>query len=99
SHTVGGHYNVPHGVANAIILPAVMEYNALAAPEQFARIAAHMGGQPSGDRQADAAAAVRLVRDLSKRVGIPPTLSAVNVPREGIPLLAADAMKSGNIAI
>lgn len=99
SHTVGGHYNVPHGVANAIILPAVMEYNAPAAPEQFARIAAHLGHQPTGDVRADAAAAVARVRALSQQVGIPPTLSAVKVPREGIPLLAADAMKSGNIAI
>jgi hypothetical protein len=48
---------------------------------------------------ADAAAAVTRVRRLSERIGIPPSLAAVKVPPEGIPALAADAMKSGNIPL
>lgn len=99
SHPVGGHFNVPHGVANAIILPTVMDYNAAATPEKFARIAERLGHQRSGNDGQDAAAAVRLTRQLSERVGIPASLSAVGVPREGIPALAADAMQSGNVAI
>jgi alcohol dehydrogenase len=99
AHPVGGHYNVPHGVANAIILPVVMDYNAPAVPVKFARIAEHLGHQSSGDAGRDAAAGVQLVRRLAERVGIPPSLSAVNVPREGIAALATDAMRSGNIAI
>jgi alcohol dehydrogenase len=99
SHPVGGHFNVPHGVANAIILPVVMSYNVPAAPAKFARIAAALGYRPTGDDAADAAAAETLVRRLSERVGIPPSLSAVKVPADGIPALVADAMKSGNIPI
>jgi alcohol dehydrogenase len=99
SHPVGGHFNVPHGVANAIILPAVMDYNAPFAPAKFARIAERLGHHSSGDEAQDAVAAVQLVRRLSERVGIPPSLGAVNVPRDGIPALATDAMQSGNIAI
>lgn len=99
SHPVGGHFDVPHGVANAIILPVVMDYNAPAAPGRFAALAERLGHRRSGDDAADAAAAVQSVRRLSERVGIPPTLSAVRVPREGIPALAADAMKSGNIPL
>ncbi len=99
SHPVGGHFNVPHGVANAIILPVVMDYNASAAPSKFADIAVRLGRHPTGNDAADASAAVTLVRRLSERVGIPPTLSAVGVTREGIPALAADAMKSGNIPL
>jgi alcohol dehydrogenase len=99
AHPVGGHFNVPHGVANAIILPVVMSYNAPAAAAKYARIAAAMGHRGSGNEAQDAAAAVTLVRQLSERIGIPASLSAVNVPRAGIPALAADAMQSGNIAI
>ena len=99
SHPVGGHFNVPHGVANAIVLPVVMDYNAAAAADKFAIVAEALGHRPTGNVVADAAAAVTFVRQLSERIGIPPTLSAVGVPREGIPALAADAMKSGNIPI
>jgi alcohol dehydrogenase len=99
SHPVGGHFNVPHGVANAIILPVVMDYNAPFAAAKFARIAESLGHRLSGNDGQDAAAAVQLVRRLSERVGIPPSLGAVHVPRDGIPALAADAMQSGNIAI
>ena len=99
AHPVGGHFNVPHGVANAIILPVVMDYNASAAPAKYARIAEQMGHHSTGNDAEDAAAAATLVRRLAERVGIPPSLSAVNVPRDGIPALAGDAMQSGNIAI
>lgn len=99
SHPVGGHFNVPHGVANAIILPTVMDYNAAAAPTKFAAIAERLGHHSRGNEARDAAASVTLVRQLSEQIGIPGSLSAVNVPRAGIPALAADAMQSGNIAI
>ncbi len=99
SHPVGGWYNVPHGVANAIILPYVMEFNLPAATQKFADIAAAMGHAPTSDFTTDAAAAITLVRQLSSRIGIPSSLRAVGVPEEGLPTLAADAMKSGNVPL
>jgi alcohol dehydrogenase class IV len=99
SHPAGGRYNVPHGVANAIILPTVMEWNAPAAPEKFARVAHMLGHELTGNAQHDALASVTLVRQLSTRVGIPEKLSLVGVPASGIPALATDAMKSGNVGI
>lgn len=98
AHPVGGHFDVPHGVANAIILPTVMDYNASTDPARFAAIAERLGHRGSGKVAQDAAAAVTLVRQLAERIGIPGSLGAVNVPRAGIPVLAADAMQSGNIA-
>ncbi|MCL4545527.1 MAG: iron-containing alcohol dehydrogenase [Chloroflexi bacterium] len=99
SHPVGGWFNVPHGVANAIILPTVMEFNLPAASQKFADIAVAMGHHATGDTDRDARAAVELVRKLSKSIGIPESLRAVGIPEEGLPALAADAMKSGNVAL
>lgn len=48
AHTLSGFYDTPHGIANAIMLPWVMEYNATACPERFAHIAAAMGKPVSG---------------------------------------------------
>lgn len=100
SHPVGGHFDVPHGVANAIILPYVMEYNLAASAERFANIATGLGCDVAGKSQADAAKmAVDAVRTLSRRIGIPERLSEVGVTTDRIHLLATDAMKSGNIPI
>ena len=100
SHAVSGHHGTPHGVANAIILARVMAYNRMGCPERFGDIAAAMGEDVEGLAPMDAAdLAVAAVRDLSRDVGIPETLTEVDVPLEGIPEMAEDAMKSGNIQV
>lgn len=100
SHAVGGHYGVPHGIANAILLPYVMAYNAAAVPTKFAEIARLMGEPVDGRSAAEAAMlAVAAVRRLCAEIGIPATLREVGVEVARIPALAADAMKSGNIAV
>ncbi|MDA0748341.1 MAG: iron-containing alcohol dehydrogenase [bacterium] len=100
SHTVGGHYGVPHGVANAILLPRVMNFNRIACPEAFGRIAEAMGEDIVGLSPIDAAdLAIEAVQCLSTDVGIPDKLSDVGAKPEGIPILAEDAMKSGNVHI
>ena len=100
SHAVGGHYGVPHGVANAILLTRVMDFNKVACPERFADIAAALGENIDGLSHVEAAdVAVEAVKALAAEVGIPGTLSEVGVPPEGISVLAEDAMKSGNIRI
>lgn len=100
AHAVGAYYGVPHGVANAVLLPYVMEYNAVAVPAKFARVARLMGESVDGFTDSEAAAvAVAAVRRLNADVGIPARLRQLGVKADSIPMMAADAMKSGNIPI
>ncbi|MSS72697.1 MAG: iron-containing alcohol dehydrogenase [Candidatus Latescibacteria bacterium] len=100
SHPVGGHFGVPHGVANAIILTRVMAYNLMASPQKFAEVARALGEPVEGLTTMEAAeASVEAVYRLGQDVGIPDGLAGVGVKQEAIPTLAEDAMKSGNVLI
>ena len=101
AHPLGALYDTPHGVANAIILPTVMEYNAPATGEKYREIARAMGvqGVDSMTQEEYRKAAIDAVRKLSEDVGIPADLKAI-VKEEDIPFLAQsaydDACKPGN---
>ncbi len=101
AHPLGALYNTPHGVANAIILPTVMEYNAPATGDKYKYIAKAMGveGTESMSQDEYRKAAVDAVRKLSSDVGIPENLKEI-VKREDIPFLAKsafdDACRPGN---
>lgn len=100
SHPVSGHYDVPHGIANAILLPHIMDFNRMACPTKFADIAVALGENIEGlDDMEAATCAVRAAKMLGQDVGIPPTLSEAGATMEGILTMAEDAMKSGNIPI
>ena len=79
AHPLGALYNTPHGVANAIILPTVMEYNAEATGDKYKYIAKAMGveGTESMTREEYRKAAVDAVKKLSKDVGIPADLKEI----------------------
>lgn len=101
AHPLGALYDTPHGVANAIILPAVMEYNAEATGEKYREIARAMGveGVDAMSQEEYRKAAVDAVKKLSADVGIPVDLKEI-VKREDIPFLAQsaydDACRPGN---
>ncbi len=101
AHPLGALYDTPHGIANAIILPVVMEYNAEATGDKYKYIAAAMGveGTESMSVEEYRAAAINAVKQLSADVGIPADLKEI-VKREDIPFLAesayADACRPGN---
>lgn len=101
AHPLGALYDTPHGVANAIILPTVMEYNAPATGEKYRDIAKAMGVTGVDDMSLEDArkAAVDAVRKLSQDVGIPADLSEI-VKREDLDFLAQsaydDACRPGN---
>ena len=101
AHPLGALYDTPHGVANAIILPTVMEYNAPATGEKYRDIARAMGvqGVDSMTQEEYRKAAIDAVRKLSEDVGIPADLKAI-VKEEDIPFLAQsaydDACRPGN---
>ncbi len=94
AHPLGAVYDTPQGVANAIILPTVMEYNAEATGEKYREIARAMGveGVDSMTQEEYRKAAVDAVKKLSQDVGIPATLTEVGVKEEDIPFLAQSAM-------
>lgn len=93
AHPLGAVYNTPHGVANAIILPIVMEYNAESTGEKYENIARVMGVEGTEDMSAEEyrKAAVQAVKDLAKEVGIPENLKGI-VEEKDIPFLAESAM-------
>ena len=101
AHPLGALYDTPHGVANAIILPTVLEYNAPATGEKYREIARAMGvqGVDSMTQEEYRKAAIDAVRKLSEDVGIPADLKAI-VKEEDIPFLAQsaydDACRPGN---
>ncbi|MDI3535147.1 MAG: hypothetical protein PWQ82_1512 [Thermosediminibacterales bacterium] len=98
AHPLGGMFNIPHGIANAILLPYVMKFNLVANPEKFARIAKVMGENIEGLNEREAAEkALQAVIKLSTDVGIPTNLKEVGMDPSKIDKLAADSMKSGNV--
>ncbi len=100
SHPLGAHFDVPHGVANAVLLPYVMAWNLPACRQTYPQIAAALG-EDTGARSAEGAAerAVDAVQRLSRAVGIPPRLRDLGVTTSAIPQMATDAMKSGNVLV
>ena len=100
SHPVTSYVGTPHGVANAILLPYVMEYNAIGAGQRIVEIGRALSNDnPQMMWNASAQMGIQAVRALSRDVGIPETLGEVGVTEEHVAAIAADAMKSGNIAI
>ncbi len=91
AHTLGAHYDTPHGVACAMMLPIVMEYNKEYTGERFREIAKAMGvqGVDSMSQAEYRKAAIDAVRQLSKDVGIPEKLDKIK--EEDLDVLAADA--------
>lgn len=101
AHPLGALYDTPHGVANAIILPTVMEYNAEATGDKYKYIAQAMGVKGTENMSVEEyrKAAVDAVKKLSEDVGIPKDLKDI-VKKEDIPFLAQsaydDACRPGN---
>ena len=100
AHPLGALYDTPHGIANAIILPTVMEYNAPYTGEKYKHIAEAMGVDTTGmDQETYRKAAIDAVKQLSTDVGIPADLKEI-VKEEDLDFLSesafADACRPGN---
>ena len=93
AHPLGAIFDIPHGVANALLLPIVMEFNMPAAIEKYGEIAKAMGVYKQGMTPDEAAqAAVDAVRELAVRVGIPQHLAELGIKEGDLPRLAEAAM-------
>ena len=94
AHPLGAFYDTPHGIANAVILPYVMEYNAEATGEKYREIARVMGVENVDNMSQEEyrKAAIDAVKKLSEDVGIPKTLREIGVKEEDLKALAESAM-------
>lgn len=94
AHQLGGVYDLPHGVCNAMLLPYVEEENAKYVPEKFRNIAKAIGCEVAGKSDKECADfVVEAIKALSKEVGIPSKLSELGVNEVDLDLLAENAMK------
>lgn len=94
AHQLGGFYDLPHGVCNALLLPHVQTYNAQVVPARLADVAKAMGidiTAMSDDQGAKAA--IDAIKQLSTAVNIPANLTELGVKAEDIPTLADNALK------
>jgi alcohol dehydrogenase len=111
SHPVSAFFNVPHGVANAVLFPAVAEYNAIADNGKYRKIYNYISPVQVSESEFEPKMLVRAIRELCNDISIPENLTKAiqNAGRDSnitveeikskIPLMAEDAMKSGNIAV
>ena len=94
AHQLGGFYNLPHGVCNAVLLPHVQVFNSKVAAARLRDCAAAMGVNVTGKNDAEGAeACINAIRELAKKVNIPAGLRDLNVKEEDIPVLATNALK------
>jgi alcohol dehydrogenase len=99
AHPLGGFFNVPHGVANAVLLPTVLEYNALADNGRYEVIYNYIkSGRGGGDRFTPDVL-VDEVKRLCASFNIPKNLTEVGVTVDKIHEMSVDAMKSGNVLV
>lgn len=111
SHPVSAFFDVPHGVANAVLLPVIAEYNAIADHGRYLTIYNDISLVPAYEKDFKPAMLVSAIRELCTDIGIPENLTIAinNASKTGevtkeeieskIEAMAADAMKSGNIAV
>ena len=99
SHPVSAFFHVPHGVANAILLPTIVEYNALADNGKYLKIYNYISRTPVLENEFEPLMLVELLKNLNAQLEIPASLSEVGVTADKFDVMADDAMKSGNIAV
>ncbi len=97
AHQLGGLYDMPHGVANAMLLPHVEKYNLISNPQKFADIAEFMGENIQGLSVMEAAEkAIDAMFRLSTDIGIPTSLKEMGIKEEDFEYMAEMALKDGN---
>jgi len=93
AYPLGGHYHIPHGLSNSLVLPSVLEFNAPLANALYAELADVVIGAPvAGGAEAKTAALIAALRQLIDDVALPATLQQAGVQEHDLEMLAADAM-------
>ena len=101
AYPIGGHFHVPHGLSNALVLPYVLRFNAEVAPTPYAQIApfAFPELEKIKNETERANAFCDSMAALSKRCGLQQTLREMNIPRDFLPRLASDAMNQSRLLV
>ncbi|MBE6003804.1 MAG: iron-containing alcohol dehydrogenase [Lachnospiraceae bacterium] len=99
SHPVSAYFDVPHGVANAILLPTVVEFNAQADKGKYIDIYRAVSGKSIDRNEFSPEMLVEFLKNLNLSLCIPADLKEVGVDKDKFDAMADDAMKSGNIAV
>lgn len=100
SHTLGGVFNIPHGVANAALLPYVMEFNLPACPGRMKEIAEALGEDTRGlSEEEGGKKAIAAILRMNRSMGIPSNIKDLGVSLDWLPKLVEDSMRSGNVLI
>ncbi len=98
AHSLGALFGVPHGLANAVVLPHAMRFNLEACPERYALVAEALGARtPAMEAKEAALAAVEALARLTKQVGLPVRLRDIPVPQDGLRRCAELALSDGSI--
>jgi alcohol dehydrogenase class IV len=93
AYPLGGHYHIPHGLSNSLVLPSVLEFNACEASGLYAELAELVIGEPvAGSDEAKTAALIDALKTLIDHVSLPPTLDQAGVDEGDLEMLAEDAM-------
>ncbi|MDR0276377.1 MAG: L-threonine dehydrogenase [Paucimonas sp.] len=94
AHQLGGFYDLPHGVCNAVLLPHVQRFNARVCAARLRDVAAALGVEVRElDAEQGASAAIAAIEGLSRDIGIPEGLAVLGAKVEDVPILAANALK------
>lgn len=101
AYPLGGHFHIPHGLSNALVLPEVMRFNAPAAAALYAELAPLLLGERlrPGDRDGLVGQFIDELADLSPRCGLPSRLRDAGVPEHMLVLLASDAMQQQRLLV
>ena len=100
AYPLGGHFHIPHGLSNALVLPHVLAFNIETAPTPYAALAPFLFPDLAAlDGKARALAFCARLADLSKACGLPQSLREMQIPEEILPKLAEDAMKQTRLLV
>jgi len=99
AYPLGGHFHVPHGLSNAMVLPYVMEFNAPEAEGLYAEIAPIIFPDLKGDAAALTTAMIDKFKGLGGELGMQTRLTEVGVNHNHLPMLAEDAMKQTRLLV
>jgi len=100
AYPLGGHFHIPHGLSNALVLPHVLRFNAVTAPDVYAEMAPHaFPALKAVQGQERAAAFCESLAQLSRDCGLPQRLRDMNITQDWLPQLATDAMKQTRLLV
>ena len=100
AYPLGGHFHIPHGLSNALVLPHVLRFNTVTSPAPYAELAPFVFPELSAlEGQERAAAFCEKLAELSRACGLQPNLRAMNIPEDMLPKLASDAMNQTRLLV